>query len=306
MSTSADHNLGIEPRRAANSRAAVCVPVAAGTPSLAPLLDGFDRLERPEGTDLQVVVSIDGRDDALAAACRERGALVLTAPASRGSYAARNAAVAALEGSTDVVLFTDADAVVAPDWLAAHLRTLEGADRSGGAVVTDLGSLPTPAAWVDHVRHLDQRRYVEELGFAATVNLAVRREVLDSVRFDDRMRSGGDFLFGQACAAAGFTIAYSPDAVVAHAPRATAAELLRKVRRVARGAVSLAADGQPAARRHASVRRSPLTEARHAGVGSTWWRARTVALDAACSLLYAATVPSVVLPGIRRRLRLAR
>ena len=71
---------------------------------------------------LQVVVAVDGAAAATVCAAREAGATVVPLAVNRGSYAARNAAVAALERPVDVVLFTDADCVAGPGWAIWRIR----------------------------------------------------------------------------------------------------------------------------------------------------------------------------------------
>lgn len=259
----------------------VCVPVRGDAAGLARLLRSMH--------DVDVVVAIDGPDDAVERVARDGGARVVVLPEPRGSYAARNAAVDAT--TSDLVLFTDADAEVGPGWVEAHTRALEHHDLSGGPVRLELPAHPSPAQAVDAARHLDQRRYVDTLGFAATVNLGARRAVLERVRFDERLQSGGDFEFGQRTRAAGFTIAWTEDAWVAHPPRSSARAVLKKVRRVAKGAVDLQRAGHPASARGNRAKRRPVDVANDAGWRpGPWWRLRAWALDRACTVVYLGTV----------------
>lgn len=252
---------------------------------------------------VQIVVAVDGPDPALEHVARTAGATVVVLEQNRGSYAARNAALDAVGAEAEVVLFTDADCVVDPAWITAHLRTLASVDASGGAVVFTMGSPPTPAEWVDAHRHLRQEHFVTRLGFSATCNLAVRRRVVDELRFDDSLRSGGDFDFGSRLRGAGFSLSYTPDAVVRHAARVSSAAVLTKVRRLARGARLNQARGHRATARRDATRTSSLVAAHAAGLQlGLLWRMRVRALDAACSVVYARQVPSVIVPALRRRI----
>lgn len=144
---------------------------------------------------------------------------------------------------------------------------------------------------------------MRNVGFAATCNLAVRRGVFDVLRFDPTLRSGGDHDFGHRLGAAGGTLVYADDAVVEHSARASAAAVLRKVDRVAAGAAAQQRRGHNAVSRRdpqrGPARRRHGTEMLPVG---PLWHATVAALDAACSLLYARRVPSVVMPALRRRL----
>lgn len=186
--------------------------------------------------DLDLIVAVDGASSRVVAAAESVGARVVTLPENMGSYAARNAAVAAVGDDAQVVLFTDAGCVVTPGWIDEHQRVLRESHMSGGAVrFTHPPGGPTPAGWVDSIRHLKQEVYVSRDRYAATCNLAVRREVLRACQFDPTLRTGGDAEFCIRAGREGFSIAYAPDAAIEHAARSTRAELLTKVRRICAG-----------------------------------------------------------------------
>lgn len=212
---------------------AVVVPAHRETDSLATLLGSIARLSEAP----RVVVAVDGGHPSTVAVAQAHGAQTVVLPQNGGSYTARNAALdRVLEGPVpDVVLFTDADCVVTPAWLAEHVRALASADLSGGGVrFTFRGTTPSPAEWVDAARHLKQQAYVERDGYAATCNLAVRGDVVAGHRFDGRLRTGGDAEFCRRVVAAGCTLAYTPDALVEH-PARDLASLWTKVSRLASG-----------------------------------------------------------------------
>jgi cellulose synthase/poly-beta-1,6-N-acetylglucosamine synthase-like glycosyltransferase len=281
---------------------AVCIPAHGAPEPLQRLLASLDDVDYPPGL-VERIVCVDGPDHALENAARDAGATVVTLAVNSGSYAARNAAIDAVTPDAQVVLFTDVDCTVTAGWIRHHVEALRTADASGGGVRLTTSQPPRPAEWVDAGRHLRQQHFVEVLGFAATCNLAVRRGVLASMRFDATLRSGGDFDFGQRLRAAGFTLAYTPDALVEHPARTTARGVLRKVARVAQGAAVNQARGHQAALRRDPTRGSALTRAAREGAGGgLLWRAQVKGLDLACSLVYARHVPSVVVPAIRRRL----
>lgn len=215
-------------------RVAVCVPAYDETERLAALLESIRTVEYPSDY-LQVVVAVDGGDPRVVSVAENCGAKVAIVSPNRGSYAARNAAVDAVEAPVEAVFFTDADCEVSPQWVSAHLSALSVADLSGGGIRWKYSDPPTPAEWVDSLRHLHQQLYVERDGYAATANLAVRWGVLNELRFDDTLRTGGDAEFGRRAVAAGYALAYTDDAWVWHLARSNRAELMRKVRRIAGG-----------------------------------------------------------------------
>ena len=167
-----------------------------------------------------------------------------------GSYAARNAALAVASG--DVIAFTDADCIPAPDWLLSGVTAVAegGADPIAGQVVPRRSSAPTVWDRFDAGHHVDQRNYVEMLGFGATANLFVRRAVLDDVgHFDGAMGSGGDRELCRRAVAAGYRLAYLERAAVSHGPRAPQRDVAPA----------------PAARRR-------LRELHARGLQPAWWR----------------------------------
>lgn len=244
---------------------AVVVPAYRETTSLAALLASI-----PAG--VLVIVAVDGAYEPTLAVARAAGATVVPLAVNAGSYAARNAAVELLPADVEVVLFTDADCLLTPACIPAHLTALAEADLSGGGVeFTFRGARPTPAEWVDAIRHLKQEVYVGRDGFAATCNLAVRRSVLLEHRFDGSLRTGGDAEFCRRVVAAGARLVYTPDALVRH-PARDLRELVTKVRRLISGIPGQAErwKGRPVPSRR--LTRGVWRRARAAGhdVGPVW------------------------------------
>lgn len=182
-----------------------------------------------------VRVAIDGPDAELEAVCRDYHMTSLTLPENQGSYAARNAAIDSLPEDIEIVAFTDSDCIPSPHWIAEHVQALESADMSGGGIDVTLRRNPRPAEFVDRFRHLLQEHYVRGEGYAATANLAVRRDVLDTLRFNPQLRSGGDNDFGRRAREAGFSLVYSPQALVEHPARQSDRDVARKLDRIRTG-----------------------------------------------------------------------
>ncbi len=132
-----------------------------------------------------------------------------------GVYRARNAGIEAATG--EVILFTDADCVVEPNWVSAALEALAaGADIVQGFS----GAAPDgrAARWLQsryeaHLHRLQPGDATE----TDTRNMAVRRPVFDALRFNPDYRRVGDTEFGLLAERAGFRVAYAPAMRVLHA-----------------------------------------------------------------------------------------
>ena len=281
----------------------VCVPAYGDPRDLAGLLTSLSGVDYPRER-MDIIVAIDGPDAALESVASDSADKVVVLPHNRGSYAARNAAIEAIAHKTDVVMFTDTDARVTPNWITAHLAALDHCDISAGHVeVTYRGSKPTVAEMVDSVRFLDQRRLVEGLGHAATANMALDPRILRSVRFNPGLRSGGDREFGARARALGYHVSYAADAVVTHPARYSVRALIKKVMRVGRGFSSMSRLGllsppvKPYKRPPAiRVARQKMPQA------PVSWLAAVRMLDIACTIIWALAAPNSIVAALKKRL----
>jgi GT2 family glycosyltransferase len=255
----------------------VVVPVHNGADALPVLLHALAQQRGVSQVEV-VVVDNNSTDDTAALAAASPVVARVVVEARPGSYVARNAGWRASSGA--VVAFTDVDCEPAPDWLATLVQAIEdGAGLAGGAVVP--GPAP-PGLWsgwwaaYDRTMYLDQADNVASNGFAATANLAVRREVLEELEgFDAALASGGDLRFGRRAIAAGHRLVWVPGAVVLHRPRAGLRATWSLWRRLGRGYGDLAARGEwPVPLRRDPVLRKPLAavviRAREREVHTPW------------------------------------
>jgi glycosyltransferase involved in cell wall biosynthesis len=219
-----------------SSSVSVIIPVRNAASTLSACLDGVATQVGVEDVEVEVVVVDNGSTDGSGDLARAHPVVTRVVVESRpGSYAARNAGLAAASGQ--LLAFTDADTVPQAGWLAAaRARMDDGADAVGGAIEPVRSAAPTVWERYDTALYLDQRSFVERDGFAATANLVVRRDVLDAVgAFDATLRSSGDLEFGRRLTAAGYRLVYAPDALVLHTPRRTARDTWKLHRRLGAG-----------------------------------------------------------------------
>ena len=155
--------------------------------------------------------------------------------AAPGSYAARNAGIAAARGG--LLAFTDADCRPDPGWLAA-LAAAHEADPGvilAGPIRLEPGPEPGPWEIFDTVRGMPQAVFVRH-GYGATANLAVGAGVMAGLGgFDPARLSGGDAEFCRRSGRRGVGLVLVPGAVVAHPARISRAEVVTKARRIKGG-----------------------------------------------------------------------
>jgi glycosyltransferase involved in cell wall biosynthesis len=190
-----------------------------------------------ERETFEVIVVDDASSDETALVVEDSDvARLVSATVSRGSYAARNLAIAQARGS--VLAFTDTDCTPATDWIANGLAALERADIIAGHVDVQIGERPTAATLLGIARrHIDQEHRVTHHGFGATANLWMRRRVMDEIGpFRDDLISGGDAEFGHRAQVAGLSLRYAEEVLVTHPPRSQAKALLKKQLRLGYGA----------------------------------------------------------------------
>jgi len=204
----------------------VVVPVRDGERTLPALLDALaaQSLDRDR---FEVVVVDNASRDRTAALAREWGARVAFEPLPNRSRA-RNAGVAAARA--EAIAFTDADCVPEPGWLEALHDGLTRQPLLAGPVRLLHGEPPNRIERLELLWRFRQREYVDELGWAATANVGVRREAFEAVGgFDPSYRGiGEDVDFGVRCGRAGYPIAWCAGAVVAHPIESTVSEIVRR------------------------------------------------------------------------------
>jgi GT2 family glycosyltransferase len=195
----------------------VVVPVRDGAGSLGALLSSLAAQTLAADRFEVVVVDNGSRDDAPAAVARAAGAVAV-----RESWAnrarARNVGVAAARGS--LIAFTDGDCRVAPGWLAALVTCLETAPLVAGPVVVDATPRPGRCERLEALWRFDQETNVRETHWAASANLAIRRDAYEEIGgFDSAyLQIGEDVDLCLRARAAGHDLAYCRDAVVHHDP----------------------------------------------------------------------------------------
>jgi GT2 family glycosyltransferase len=190
----------------------------------------------------EVVVVDDGsRDrDALAgalAAAPVEARLIRTGGA--GPAAARNVGARAATG--ELICFTDDDCEPQPDWARLLTDAAARAGAAGGKTVVPPGATAAVVASQAITEHLTMASLDASsgrLGFAPTCNLAVVRDALSRVPFDESFPSaaGEDRDWSARAVAAGVAPEFVRDAVVVHHQALSAGGFIRQQFRYGQGA----------------------------------------------------------------------
>jgi O-antigen biosynthesis protein len=189
--------------------------------TLAPCLDSLAKLNYP---DYEVIVVNDGSTDGSLAIAERYGYCKIISQPNKGLSVARNVGAEASTG--EIVAYTDSDCVADPDWLTYLVAKMEASDLSacGGPNFPPPEESLVPAAVAvspggpTHVLLADD--VAEHI---AGCNMAFRRDVLLRLGgFDPIYRAAGDDV--DICwrfQDAGYTIGFSPAAMVWHFRRNT-------------------------------------------------------------------------------------
>lgn len=220
----------------------VVIPVFRGGDQICPCLGALSR-QTYAADRYEVIVVDNGENEELSAVVGRHLGVRLAREQQPSSYAARNRGIDIARG--EILAFTDADCVPAPDWIengVAALIANPGCGLVGGRIepVFRHPENPRPVELCASVLFHRQEQCIIEKRFAITANLFTARRVIEHVgRFDPRLRSGGDKEFGRRVFEAGYGQIYAPEARVLHPVLASYAALYRKVARLLGGELAL-------------------------------------------------------------------
>ncbi len=195
----------------------VIVPVRNGLNTLPACLDALLVQTTPK-EDYEVIVVDDGSTDGTAnVACRER--VTVDSIAASGPAAARNRGAQLATG--ELLLFTDADCIPAPDWverLASVFTQPEVIGAKGVYRTREHGLVPR-FVQLEYLSKYDHMTRLPSIDFIDTYSAAYRRDVfLANGGFDTSFPTASveDQEFSFRLARKGYKLVFVPDAVVYH------------------------------------------------------------------------------------------
>jgi len=207
----------------------VIVPHLDQPDALRRLLDSL-AIQNHEASDFEVIVVDNGSKVLPPAPGTARYNTIITHEPEPGPGPARNTGAALASGR--VLAFTDADCIPDPDWLPAvikHFASNDAEPAIGGDVRIALsGQEPTAIESYESIYGYRQKLYIEKMGFAATCNFAVLKDVFDQVGPFRGLNTAEDRDWGKRASALGFIHAYRPQMLVYTPARSSLQEVKRK------------------------------------------------------------------------------
>jgi len=187
---------------------------------------------------VQIIVVDNGSSDNTKKIVADFAGVLLLEQMKPGSYAARNKGLQKATGK--YVAFTDADCIADRGWLAAAIPVLESDPAIGvlaGHIEVVPGAEGSRSAFLVERELSFKQKEAAQRSTCVTANWVSRRNLVEEAGgFNEKVKSGGDWILSSRLAASGHRIVYSADAVVRHPSRSGLFDLLKKRRRVAGGA----------------------------------------------------------------------
>jgi len=210
----------------------IIIPVFNDAKRLQTCLSALESQTYPSSR-YEIVVVDNGSDDDIEEVTRQFAQVSTAFESCPGSYAARNQGISLAKG--EIIGFTDADCIPAPDWIERGVANLQRVPNCGliaGRIELFFldPARPTAVELYESIKAFPQKEYIKKYNYGATANVWTFKSVIDNVGvFDATLKSGGDREWGQRVFAAGYNQVYADDVGVAHPARHSLSQLYKKV-----------------------------------------------------------------------------
>ncbi len=221
-----------------NPFVSVIIPVLNDSERLQTCLNALENQTYPKSM-YEIIVVDNGSDENIESLVNQYSQVTLYFESKRGSYAARNKGLSKAKG--DIIAFTDSDCIPASDWIekgVVNLLSVLNCGLVGGKINIFFRNpdKPTAVELFESVMAFQQKYYAEIRGYGATANVFTFSSVFDHVgNFNEKLKSGGDYEWGQRVVSSGYKLVYSEDTCVVHPARHSLKELYKKHIRVISG-----------------------------------------------------------------------
>jgi glycosyltransferase involved in cell wall biosynthesis len=220
----------------------VIIPVLNDSKRLKICLEALENQTYPKNL-YEVIVVDNGSEEDIQALVTNFGQGKYISETRPGSYIARNKGLSIAKG--EVIAFTDADCIPAPDWLekgAANLLKVPNCGLVAGKIEIFYKnpSKPTAVELYESFVAFPQKYFVEIMRFGATANVFTTKTVIEHVgNFNEKLKSGGDTEWGQRVFSSGYKLFYADDTCISHPGRYSLRDLYKKHIRLADGQYNL-------------------------------------------------------------------
>lgn len=215
----------------------VIVPAYNAEKDIAKLIESLLELDYPKEL-LEIIIVDNNSNDQTKKTVKQYPVKLLEEKNIQSSYAARNKGIR--NAKSEIIAFIDSDCVATPQWIKEGVNAFvpESADLVGGKVEFTY-SENSAAELFDSITNMQVKFNIKESAVAKTANLFVKSSLFDKIgMFPYWVKSGGDVQWTGKATQNGFSLIYTPGAIVKHPARSLTA-LIKKQYRVGRGLVHI-------------------------------------------------------------------
>jgi len=218
----------------------VIIPVLNDIESLESCLEALAH-QTYDSTQYEIIVVDNGSEEiaSIQSLIKKYSQAKLVQELTPGSYAARNKGISIAQG--EIIAFTDADCIPAPNWLEKGVQFLLENPKCGlvgGQIKMQLANPEDPnmVELCESVRALPQQEFIEKDHFAATANLFTNRATITQIgTFNSELKSSGDVEWGRRVHAHGLQLKYNSEALIFHPTHSSFNDFFIRTRRLAGG-----------------------------------------------------------------------
>lgn len=207
----------------------IIIPALNARQTLPACLQACQNQTLPAGVTTEIILVDDGSTDGTQTVAQAAGVTLIQHATRRGAGAARNSGLAMAAG--EITLFTDADCVPEPNWVAEMIRPFQDPTVQGckGIYATSQPELVARFVQIEYEDKYDLLRPLPVIDFVDTYSAGYRTAVLRQTGgFDEAIHYVEDQELSFRLAAAGHKMVFVETAVVWHQHANTIRRYFRK------------------------------------------------------------------------------